>query len=316
MAEFPTPELVRLAGAGRSRDQGPRGRSGLADARGHRGQAALHRGRSRAARDHGRPARPAAVSARAARDHVCRGTPGPSANTPASRPPRPPTPSTGATSPPARRGSRSPSTSRPIAATTATTRGSRATSARRASRSTRVEDMKVLFDAIPLDRVSVSMTMNGAVLPVLAFYIVAAEEQGVAPEQLAGTIQNDILKEFMVRNTYIYPPAPSMRIVADVIGYAAAAHAALQPDLDLRLPHAGGGRDARPGARLHARRRPRIRARGGRARPRDRCLRAAPLLLLLHRHELLHGDRQAARRALPLGEAGRSASSSPRTRAR
>ena len=84
-----------------------------------------------------------------------------------------------------------------------------------------VEDMKRLFDGIPLDQVSVSMTMNGAVLPVLAFYIVAAEEQGVAPAQLAGTIQNDILKEFMVRNTYIYPPAASMRIVADVIGYCA-----------------------------------------------------------------------------------------------
>ena len=85
-----------------------------------------------------------------------------------------------------------------------------------------VSDMKILFEAIPLDQVSVSMTMNGAVLPVLAFYIVAAEEQGVRPDALAGTIQNDILKEFMVRNTYIYPPAPSMRIVADVIAYAAA----------------------------------------------------------------------------------------------
>ena len=84
-----------------------------------------------------------------------------------------------------------------------------------------VEDMKRLFDGIPLDQVSVSMTMNGAVLPVLAFYIVAAEEQGVAPARLAGTIQNDILKEFMVRNTYIYPPEPSLRIVADVIGYCA-----------------------------------------------------------------------------------------------
>ncbi|HBO11278.1 MAG TPA: methylmalonyl-CoA mutase, partial [Halieaceae bacterium] len=82
-----------------------------------------------------------------------------------------------------------------------------------------VEDMKILFDGIPLDQVSVSMTMNGAVLPVLAGYIVAAEEQGVAQEQLAGTIQNDILKEFMVRNTYIYPPEPSMRIVADIIEY-------------------------------------------------------------------------------------------------
>src|SRR3954471_19456190 len=84
-----------------------------------------------------------------------------------------------------------------------------------------VEDMKILFDGIPLDKVSVSMTMNGAVLPVLAGYIVAAEEQGVAQEQLSGTIQNDILKEFMVRNTYIYPPEPSMRIVADVIEHTA-----------------------------------------------------------------------------------------------
>jgi hypothetical protein len=84
-----------------------------------------------------------------------------------------------------------------------------------------VEDMKILFDAIPLDKVSVSMTMNGSVLPVLAGYVVAAEEQGVAQDQLSGTIQNDILKEFMVRNTYIYPPEPSMRIVGDIIEYTA-----------------------------------------------------------------------------------------------
>jgi methylmalonyl-CoA mutase len=84
-----------------------------------------------------------------------------------------------------------------------------------------VEDMKILFDGIPLDKVSVSMTMNGAVLPVLAGYVVAAEEQGVSQAQLSGTIQNDILKEFMVRNTYIYPPEPSMRIVADIIEYTA-----------------------------------------------------------------------------------------------
>lgn len=82
-----------------------------------------------------------------------------------------------------------------------------------------VLDMKILFDQIPLDKMSVSMTMNGAVIPVMAFYIVAAEEQGVKPSQLSGTIQNDILKEFMVRNTYIYPPAPSMRIVADIFEY-------------------------------------------------------------------------------------------------
>jgi len=84
-----------------------------------------------------------------------------------------------------------------------------------------VEDMKILFDQIPLDKVSVSMTMNGAVLPVLAGYVVAAEEQGVSQEHLSGTIQNDILKEFMVRNTYIYPPEPSMRIVGDIIAYTA-----------------------------------------------------------------------------------------------
>ncbi|WP_439489963.1 methylmalonyl-CoA mutase [Algoriphagus sp.] len=83
-----------------------------------------------------------------------------------------------------------------------------------------VEDMKLLFDQIPLDKMSVSMTMNGAVIPILAFYIVAAEEQGVPPAQLSGTIQNDILKEFMVRNTYIYPPQPSMRIIADIFRFS------------------------------------------------------------------------------------------------
>ena len=82
-----------------------------------------------------------------------------------------------------------------------------------------VEDMKILFDQIPLDKMSVSMTMNGAVIPVMAFYIIAAEEQGVKPEQLSGTIQNDILKEFMVRNTYIYPPEPSMKIIGDIFEY-------------------------------------------------------------------------------------------------
>ena len=82
-----------------------------------------------------------------------------------------------------------------------------------------VEDMKILFDGIPLDTMSVSMTMNGAIIPIMAMFIVAAEEQGVGPEKLTGTIQNDILKEFMVRNTYIYPPEPSMRIIGDIFGY-------------------------------------------------------------------------------------------------
>ncbi|MGB1119854.1 MAG: methylmalonyl-CoA mutase family protein, partial [Chitinophagales bacterium] len=85
-----------------------------------------------------------------------------------------------------------------------------------------VEDMKILFDGIPLDTMSVSMTMNGAVIPIMAFYIVAAEESGVDQAKLAGTIQNDILKEFMVRNTYIYPPRPSMRIISDIFQYTSA----------------------------------------------------------------------------------------------
>ena len=84
-----------------------------------------------------------------------------------------------------------------------------------------VEDMKILFAQIPLDQMSVSMTMNGAVVPIMAFYIVAAEEQGISPDKLSGTIQNDILKEFMVRNTYIYPPGPSMRIISDIFAYCA-----------------------------------------------------------------------------------------------
>ncbi len=85
-----------------------------------------------------------------------------------------------------------------------------------------VADMQILFDQIPLDAMSVSMTMNGAVIPVLAFFIVAAERQGVSQDKLEGTIQNDILKEFMVRNTYIYPPEPSMRIISDIIAYTSA----------------------------------------------------------------------------------------------
>ena len=103
-----------------------------------------------------------------------------------------------------------------------------------------VEDMKILFDGIPLDKVCVSMTMNGAVIPILASFIVAGEEQGVPRAALSGTIQNDILKEFMVRNTYIYPPEPSMRIVVGHHRLHRARDAEVQLDLDLRLPHAGG----------------------------------------------------------------------------
>ena len=92
----------------------------------------------------------------------------------------------------------------------------------RALQSNSIYDMRTLFSGIPLDQMSVSMTMNGAVLPILALYIVAAEEQGVPHDKLSGTIQNDILKEFMVRNTYIYPPGPSLRIISDIFGYTSA----------------------------------------------------------------------------------------------
>ena len=160
-----------------------------------------------------------------------------------------------------------------------------------------VEDMKILFDGIPLDKVSVSMTMNGAVLPVLAGYIVAAEEQGVAQDQLSGTIQNDILKEFMVRNTYIYPPAPSMRIVGDIIEYTAQhmpkfnsisisgyhiQEAGANQALELALTLADGREYVRDRDRQGARR---------------RRLRRPAQLLLRHRHELLPRDREDARGA-------------------
>ena len=160
-----------------------------------------------------------------------------------------------------------------------------------------VEDMKILFDSIPLDRVSVSMTMNGAVLPVLAGYIVAAEEQGVAREKLSGTIQNDILKEFMVRNTYIYPPDA---VDADRRRYHRVhgeEHAEVQLDLDLRLSHAGGGRDAGPRTGVHAGRWQGIcEDRAGQGAGRGR-VRGAAQLLLRHRHELLPGGGETPRGA-------------------
>ena len=121
-----------------------------------------------------------------------------------------------------------------------------------------VEDMKILFDQIPLDQMSVSMTMNGAVLPIMAFYIVAAEEQGVQPEQLSGTIQNDILKEFMVRNTYIYPPGAFHADHRRHFPLLLAEDAEVQLHFDQRISHAGSRRDRRYGTGLHAGRRPGI----------------------------------------------------------
>ena len=178
-----------------------------------------------------------------------------------------------------------------------------------------IYDMRQLFDGIPLDRMSVSMTMNGAVLPVLALYVVAAEEQGVKPEQLTGTIQNDILKEFMVRNTYIYPPEPSMRIISDIFEFTSQRmpkfnsisisgyhiqEAGATADLELAYTLADGVEYIRAGHR----------GRAGR-----RHVRAAAVVLLGHRHELLHGGREAARRPAAVGQAACS-SSSRRTRSR
>ena len=130
-----------------------------------------------------------------------------------------------------------------------------------------IYDMRTLFSGIPLDQMSVSMTMNGAVLPVLALYIVAAEEQGVPHEKLSGTIQNDILKEFMVRNTYIYPPGPEHAHHLRHLRLHVGGDAEVQLDLDQRLSHAGSRRDAGSRARLHAGRRRRICARRHRGRP-------------------------------------------------
>ena len=167
-----------------------------------------------------------------------------------------------------------------------------------------IYDTRTLFDGIPLDEMSVSMTMNGAVLPVLALYIAAAEEQGVKPEQLAGTIQNDILKEFMVRNTYIYPPAPSMRIITDIFGYTSQKmprfnsisisgyhiqEAGATADLELAYTLADGVEYIRAGlATGHD----------------DRPVRPTAELLLGHRDELLHGGRQDARGPRAVGAAG------------
>ncbi len=132
-----------------------------------------------------------------------------------------------------------------------------------------LDDMKVLFDGIPLNKMSVSMTMNGAVLPVLAFYINAGLEQGAKLEEMAGTIQNDILKEFMVRNTYIYPPEFSMRIIADIFGSRC------------HMRHRAG---------LHSGRRTRISACRCQCRYGYRRFRSAPVFLLGNRHELLYGS--------------------------
>ena len=166
-----------------------------------------------------------------------------------------------------------------------------------------IYDMRTLFDGIPLDQMSVSMTMNGAVLPILALYVVAAEEQGVPHAKLTGTIQNDILKEFMVRNTYIYPPEPSMRIIADIFAWTAQEtpkfnsisisgyhmqEAGASADIELAYTLADGIEYLRAGVAA--------------GMPIDRF--ASPQLLLGHRHELFHGGGQDAGRPPTVGGGG------------
>ena len=231
---------------------------------------------------------------------------GPSASTPASPPRRIRTPSTAAIWPRDRRACRWRSTWPPTAVTTPTIRGCRATSEWPGWQSIPSSTCASCSTASTCRPVSVSMTMNGAVLPVLALYVVAAEEQGVPPEKLAGTIQNDILKEFMVRNTYIYPPKPSMRIISDIFGYTSAKmprfnsisisgyhiqEAGATADLELAYTLADGVEYIKAGldaGLIH------------------RQVRAAAVVLLGHRDELLHGGRQAARRPAAVERAGRA----------
>ena len=240
---------------------------------------------------------------------------GRSASTPGSPRPRSRTRSTGATSPRARRACRSRSTWPPTAATTPTTRGSRATSAWPGVAIDSIYDMRQLFDGIPLDRMSVSMTMNGAVLPVLALYIVAAEEQGVA----ARAAHRDHPERHPQR---VHGPQhlhlPAAAVDADHLRHLRvhlAGDAEVQLDLHLRLPHPGGRGHRRPGAGLHPRRRRRVPARRHRRGPGRRRVRAAAVVLLGDRHELLHGGREAAGGAAAVGEAG-ATSSRRRTRSR
>ena len=171
---------------------------------------------------------------------------------------------------PARAGTDGPaawrSTFRPRWGWTPTTLAPRARSGKTGVAIDSVEDMRRLLDGIPLDRVSTSMTINATAPILLLLYELVAEEQGVASTEISGTVQNDILKEYAARGTYIYPPAPSMRLITDLFAYCGERVPALEHDLDQRLPHAGGRLDRRAGDRVHACRRHRLRAGGASTR--------------------------------------------------
>ena len=165
-------------------------------------------------------------------------------------------------------------------------------------------DMEVLLEGLPLDRISTSMTINSPAAPIWAMYIAAAEKRGVPRAALEGTLQNDILKEYVAQKEYLFPPEPSLRLVTDTIEFGTQGAAPLEHDLDQRLPHPRGRLDRRPGARLHDRRRDGLRGGGDRPRPAGRRLRPAAELLLQQPQRLLRGDRQVP--GLPAGSGGGS----------
>ena len=164
-----------------------------------------------------------------------------------------------------------------------------------------LEDMEILFSGIPLGEVSTSMTINSSAAIALAMYLVVGEEQGVPRERLRGTIQTDILKEYIAQKEFIFPPGPSMRLVTDMVEFCAAEMPLWHPISISRLPHSRGGLDGGAGARVHAEERVHVRRVGARARARRRRVRAAALVLLQRASRLLRGDREVPRRAPDLG---------------
>ena len=179
-----------------------------------------------------------------------------------------------------------------------------------------LEDMRVLFAGIPLGEVSTSMTINSSAAIALAMYLVVGEEQGVPRDRLRGTIQTDILKEYIAQKEFIFPPGPSMRLVTDMVEFCAARDAALASDLDLRLPHPRGGLDGGAGARVHAEERVHVRGVGARARARRRRVRAAAVVLLQRAPRLLRGDREVPGGPADLGARDARHATAPGTSAR
>ena len=164
-----------------------------------------------------------------------------------------------------------------------------------------LDDMETLFGGIDLGAVSVSMTINAPAAIMLAFYVVAAEENGVPADRLGGTIQADILKEYIAQKEWCFPVDPAMRLLGDMIEWCSGAMPRWHPVSISRLPHPRGRLDGGAGARVHAQGRPDLRRAGGRARPRRRRLRAAAVVLLQRADRLLRGDREVARGAPDLG---------------